>query len=91
MQVDEAYTGAFTCNDITDVTTGAVITVCSSSSGDLFDNKGMYWMRLMATLESVVSYLVPDGEEASAASVGESLERIMDVLGDTFLNKTLTR
>lgn len=79
------------CYYNTDVSTGAQVEVCPSTSADLLDNKGMYWMRLMTTLESVVSHLMPDKDKGTAANAGESLDRLWTILKDAFFDKTLGR
>ncbi|XP_070186023.1 uncharacterized protein [Littorina saxatilis] len=77
------------CYNNTDVSTGAQVEVCPSTGADLLDNKGMYWMRLMTTLESVVSHLMPDKDKGTAANAGESLDRLWTILKDAFFDKTL--
>ncbi|XP_076450764.1 uncharacterized protein LOC143286815 isoform X2 [Babylonia areolata] len=90
-KVDSAYMSMARCYTKLDPVSGQTETVCSSGNADLFDNKGMYWMRLMTTLEAVVTKLVPSGDQAGAPSESmvDPLIRMVDVLKDAFLNQTL--
>ena len=77
------------CYSAYDANTGKWDKVCED--GDSLDNKGMYWMRLMTTLESLASHLVPDDDQATAAAVGDSMSRMWDVLKDALFDKSLQR
>ena len=79
------------CYSNYNVTTGIRVDVCESRYGDIFDNKGMYWMRLMTTLESLVTHLTPDDDQGAAAGTGETLSRLWDILKDAFFDKSLQR
>ena len=77
------------CYSDYDVATGKWVEKCDDEN--LLDNKGLYWMRLMTTLESLVTHLVPDDDQGTAADVGDTMGRMWDILKDAFFNKSLQR